>query len=62
MFLFVGMNAIFLYVAHNLIGFNIFWHKNPQSHESSLVKATFGTSVWMVTAFILYNKKKFYKV
>jgi len=61
-FFYCGMNAIMLYIAHNLVRFNIYWHDEPQTHTSYLVVASFGTAVWVAWAYALFKKKLFFTV
>nr|XP_056706511.1 heparan-alpha-glucosaminide N-acetyltransferase-like [Euleptes europaea] len=64
-FIFPGMNSIFVYVGHSLLGsyFPFSWEtKSPISHAELLVQNLLGTSIWVFVAYLLYKKKFFLKI
>ncbi|KAF5282861.1 hypothetical protein FQR65_LT14199 [Abscondita terminalis] len=67
-FVFAGMNAIFMYVGHN-VAFNNFpmrWIPNQeigfQSHFLMLFENIWGTLIWLLLAYQLYRMKVFISV
>ncbi|XP_048361785.1 heparan-alpha-glucosaminide N-acetyltransferase-like [Sphaerodactylus townsendi] len=64
-FIFPGMNSIFVYVGHSLLGsyFPFKWEmKSPVTHIELLFQNLLGTSIWVVVAYLLYRKKFFLKI
>ncbi|XP_012553482.2 heparan-alpha-glucosaminide N-acetyltransferase isoform X1 [Hydra vulgaris] len=61
-FFFCGVNSMFIYIGHSLVSFNIYWNEQDVTHISSLVVATFGTSIWVTSAFWLHLKKQVFTV
>ncbi|XP_054840185.1 heparan-alpha-glucosaminide N-acetyltransferase-like [Eublepharis macularius] len=64
-FIFPGMNSIFVYVGHSLLGsfFPFSWElKFPASHAEPLFQNLLGTSIWVFLAYLLYKKKFFLKI
>ncbi|CAG0879332.1 unnamed protein product [Darwinula stevensoni] len=61
-FIYPGMNAIVMYAGHS-IGYNLFpwhWRYGPMNtHWEMLVESLWGTSLWVIIAFIMYKKKVF---
>ncbi|XP_023182860.1 heparan-alpha-glucosaminide N-acetyltransferase-like isoform X1 [Xiphophorus maculatus] len=64
-FLYPGMNSIFVYVGHSLLGFYFpfSWEIGfQQSHWELLLQNLWGTGLWVLIAFLLYRKKFFLKI
>ncbi|XP_058506800.1 heparan-alpha-glucosaminide N-acetyltransferase isoform X2 [Solea solea] len=64
-FIYPGMNSIFVYVGHSLLGFYFpfSWEMHfQQSHWEWLFQSLWGTSLWLLVAFFLYRKKFFLKI
>ncbi|XP_060096966.1 heparan-alpha-glucosaminide N-acetyltransferase-like [Heteronotia binoei] len=64
-FIFPGMNSIFVYVGHSLLGsyFPFSWEmKSPASHAEPLFQSILGTAIWVFVAYLLYRKKFFLKI
>ncbi len=63
--LFAGMNSIFVYVGHSLLGFYFpfSWEMRFQdSHWEQLFQNIWGTALWVFIAYLLYRKKFFLKI
>ncbi|XP_031434869.1 heparan-alpha-glucosaminide N-acetyltransferase [Clupea harengus] len=64
-FIYPGMNSIFVYVGHSLLGFYFpfSWEMRFQdSHWEWLFKSLWGTFLWVLIAYLLYRKKFFLKI
>uniref|UniRef100_A0A3Q1G1Y1 Si:dkey-192p21.6 n=1 Tax=Acanthochromis polyacanthus TaxID=80966 RepID=A0A3Q1G1Y1_9TELE len=64
-FIYPGMNSIFVYVGHSLLGFYFpfSWEMRFQeSHLEFLLQSLWGTSLWVLIAYLLYRKKFFLKI
>ncbi|XP_034538238.1 heparan-alpha-glucosaminide N-acetyltransferase [Notolabrus celidotus] len=64
-FIFPGMNSIFVYVGHSLLGFYFpfSWEMRFQeSHWEWLFQSLWGTALWVIIAYLLYRKKFFLKI
>ncbi|KAM3863205.1 heparan-alpha-glucosaminide N-acetyltransferase [Diretmus argenteus] len=64
-FIYPGMNSIFVYVGHSLLGFYFpfSWEMRVQdSHWERLFQGLWGTSLWVLIAYLLYRKKFFLKI
>ncbi|XP_029927000.1 heparan-alpha-glucosaminide N-acetyltransferase isoform X1 [Myripristis murdjan] len=64
-FIYPGMNSIFVYVGHSLLGFYFpfSWEMRFQeSHWEFLFQGLWGTSLWVLVAYQLYRKKFFLKI
>jgi len=64
-FFYAGMNSILLYCGHS-VGYNLFpFHfmiGDMRTHAAKLPEAMWGTTLWIIIAFILYRKKVFVTV
>ncbi len=63
--LFAGMNSIFVYVGHSLLGFYFpfSWEMRYQdSHWEKLFQNIWGTALWVFIAYLLFRKKFFLKI
>ncbi|KAK5600509.1 hypothetical protein CRENBAI_017503 [Crenichthys baileyi] len=64
-FIYPGMNSIFVYVGHSLLGFYFpfSWEMHFQeSHWEFLLQNLWGTALWVLIAYLLYRKKFFLKI
>ncbi|XP_067092599.1 heparan-alpha-glucosaminide N-acetyltransferase [Osmerus mordax] len=64
-FIYPGMNSIFVYVGHSLLGsyFPFSWEMRfQQSHWERLFQGLWGTSLWILVAYLLYRKRFFLKI
>ncbi|KAM9365531.1 heparan-alpha-glucosaminide N-acetyltransferase [Pholidichthys leucotaenia] len=64
-FVYPGMNSIFVYVGHSLLGFYFpfSWEMCFQgSHWEWLFQNLWATSLWVLIAYLLYRKKFFLKI
>ncbi|XP_042289176.1 heparan-alpha-glucosaminide N-acetyltransferase isoform X3 [Thunnus maccoyii] len=64
-FIYPGMNSIFVYVGHSLLGFYFpfSWEMRFQeSHWEWLFQSLWGTALWVLIAYLLYRKKFFLKI
>ncbi|XP_069096296.1 heparan-alpha-glucosaminide N-acetyltransferase-like isoform X1 [Pleurodeles waltl] len=64
-FIFPGMNSIFVYVGHSLLGsyFPFNWEmKSSDSHAEPLAQDLLGTSIWVLVAYFLFRQKFFLKI
>ncbi|XP_038599291.1 heparan-alpha-glucosaminide N-acetyltransferase-like [Tachyglossus aculeatus] len=64
-FIYPGMNSIFVYVGHSLLGsyFPFNWEmKSPASHMEPLAQDVLGTAIWVFVAFLLFRKNFFLKI
>ncbi|XP_061818002.1 heparan-alpha-glucosaminide N-acetyltransferase isoform X2 [Nerophis lumbriciformis] len=64
-FIYPGMNSIFVYVGHSLLGFYFpfSWEMRFQeSHWEWLFQSLWGTALWLIIAYLLYRKKFFLKI
>ncbi|XP_069001268.1 heparan-alpha-glucosaminide N-acetyltransferase [Embiotoca jacksoni] len=64
-FLYPGMNSIFVYVGHSLLGFYFpfSWEMHfLDSHWEQLFQSLWGTILWVLVAYLLYRKKFFLKI
>ncbi|XP_028324856.1 heparan-alpha-glucosaminide N-acetyltransferase isoform X2 [Gouania willdenowi] len=64
-FIYPGMNSIFVYVGHSLLGFYFpfSWEMRFQSsHWEWLFQSLWSTSLWVLIAYMLYRKKFFLKI
>ncbi|XP_034007920.1 heparan-alpha-glucosaminide N-acetyltransferase [Trematomus bernacchii] len=64
-FIYPGMNSIFVYVGHSLLGFYFpfSWEMRFQeSHWEQLFQSLWGTALWVLIAYLLYRKKFFLKI
>ncbi|XP_061914685.1 heparan-alpha-glucosaminide N-acetyltransferase-like isoform X1 [Entelurus aequoreus] len=64
-FIYPGMNSIFVYVGHSLLGFYFpfSWEMRFQeSHWELLFQSLWGTALWLIIAYLLYRKKFFLKI
>ncbi|XP_023132897.1 heparan-alpha-glucosaminide N-acetyltransferase isoform X2 [Amphiprion ocellaris] len=64
-FVYPGMNSIFVYVGHSLLGFYFpfSWEMRFQeSHWEFLLQSLWGSSLWVLIAYLLYRKKFFLKI
>uniref|UniRef100_A0A9J8C7H8 Si:dkey-192p21.6 n=1 Tax=Cyprinus carpio carpio TaxID=630221 RepID=A0A9J8C7H8_CYPCA len=64
-FIYPGMNSIFVYVGHSLLGFYFpfSWEMRFQdSHWEQLFQNIWGTALWVFIAYLLYRKKFFLKI
>ena len=64
-FFYAGMNSILLYCGHS-VGYNLFpFHfmiGDMRTHAAKLPEALWGSTLWVIIAFILYRKKVFVTV
>lgn len=63
--LFTGMNSIFVYAGHSLLGFYFpfSWEMRFQdSHWEKLFQNLWGTALWVFIAYLLYRKRFFLKI
>ncbi|XP_059215070.1 heparan-alpha-glucosaminide N-acetyltransferase [Centropristis striata] len=64
-FIYPGMNSIFVYVGHSLLGFYFpfSWEMRSQSsHWEWLFQSLWATALWVLIAYLLYRKKFFLKI
>ncbi|KAM3605958.1 uncharacterized protein V6R79_008010 [Siganus canaliculatus] len=64
-FIYPGMNSIFVYVGHSLLGFYFpfSWEMRFQeSHWEWLFQSLWGCALWVLIAYLLYRKKFFLKI
>nr|XP_046258504.1 heparan-alpha-glucosaminide N-acetyltransferase [Scatophagus argus] len=64
-FIYPGMNSIFVYVGHSILGFYFpfSWEMRFQeSHWEWLFQSLWGTALWVLIAYLLYRKKFFLKI
>ncbi|XP_046885478.1 heparan-alpha-glucosaminide N-acetyltransferase [Hypomesus transpacificus] len=64
-FIYPGMNSIFVYVGHALLGsyFPFSWEMRfQQSHWEHLFQGLWGSSLWILVAYLLYRKRFFLKI
>ncbi|XP_066535965.1 heparan-alpha-glucosaminide N-acetyltransferase [Hoplias malabaricus] len=64
-FIYPGMNSIFVYVGHSLLGFYFpfSWEMRFQdSHWEKLFQSLWGTAIWIFIAYLLYRKQFFLKI
>ncbi|KAI2657826.1 Heparan-alpha-glucosaminide N-acetyltransferase [Labeo rohita] len=64
-FVLLGMNSIFVYVGHSLLGFYFpfSWEMRFQdSHWEQLFQNMWGTALWLFIAYLLYRKQFFLKI
>ncbi|XP_036430203.1 heparan-alpha-glucosaminide N-acetyltransferase [Colossoma macropomum] len=64
-FIYPGMNSIFVYVGHSLLGFYFpfSWEMRFQdSHWEKLFQNLWGTALWIFIAYLLYRKHFFLKI
>ncbi|KAL6487083.1 hypothetical protein MHYP_G00037090 [Metynnis hypsauchen] len=64
-FIYPGMNSIFVYVGHSLLGFYFpfSWEMRFQdSHWEQLFQSLWGTALWIFIAYLLYRKHFFLKI
>jgi len=62
-FYFAGMNAIFLYVAHEILGeYFPFNFVNDGKHIELLIRSAVGTAIWILVSYKLFREKTFYKL
>ncbi|XP_029031579.1 heparan-alpha-glucosaminide N-acetyltransferase isoform X2 [Betta splendens] len=64
-FIYPGMNSIFVYVGHSLLGlyFPFSWEMRLQdSHWEWLFQNLWATALWVLIAYFLYRKKFFLKI
>ncbi|XP_050982366.1 heparan-alpha-glucosaminide N-acetyltransferase [Labeo rohita] len=64
-FIYPGMNSIFVYVGHSLLGFYFpfSWEMRFQdSHWEQLFQNMWGTALWLFIAYLLYRKQFFLKI
>ncbi|XP_034753529.1 heparan-alpha-glucosaminide N-acetyltransferase isoform X2 [Etheostoma cragini] len=64
-FIYPGMNSIFVYVGHSLLGFYFpfSWEMRFQeSHWEWLFQSLWATALWVLIAYLLYRKKFFLKI
>ncbi|XP_045067363.1 heparan-alpha-glucosaminide N-acetyltransferase isoform X3 [Coregonus clupeaformis] len=64
-FIYPGMNSIFVYVGHSLLGsyFPFSWEMRfVDSHWEKLFQSLWATSLWVLIAYLLYRKKFFLKI
>ncbi|KAG5831017.1 hypothetical protein ANANG_G00299400 [Anguilla anguilla] len=64
-FIYPGMNSIFVYVGHSLLGpyFPFSWEmKFTGDHWEALFRSLWGTSLWICIAYLLYRKSFFLKI
>ncbi|XP_015236081.1 PREDICTED: heparan-alpha-glucosaminide N-acetyltransferase-like, partial [Cyprinodon variegatus] len=64
-FIYPGMNSIFVYVGHSLLGFYFpfSWEMRFQeSHWELLLQNMWGTALWLLVSYLLYRKKFFLKI
>ncbi|XP_062376297.1 heparan-alpha-glucosaminide N-acetyltransferase [Sardina pilchardus] len=64
-FIYPGMNSIFVYVGHSLLGFYFpfSWEMRYQDgHWEGLFRSLWGTFLWVLIAYFLYRKKFFLKI
>ncbi|XP_072533088.1 heparan-alpha-glucosaminide N-acetyltransferase [Salminus brasiliensis] len=64
-FIYPGMNSIFVYVGHSLLGFYFpfSWEMRFQdSHWEQLFQSLWGTALWIIIAYLLYRKRFFLKI
>jgi len=61
---FPGMNSILLYVGHEMVSGMFPWSWRPftTSHSEMLAMNMWGAGLWVITSFVLYNKKIFLAV
>ncbi|XP_068232603.1 heparan-alpha-glucosaminide N-acetyltransferase-like [Palaemon carinicauda] len=61
---YVGMNAIILYLGHEILGNLLPWSWSPVGHYhvNYLIMNIWGTSLWVVFAYILHLKKVYISV
>ncbi|CAG6017829.1 unnamed protein product [Menidia menidia] len=64
-FIYLGMNSIFVYVGHSFLGFYFpfSWEiRFQESHWEILLQNLWGTTLWVLVAYLLYRKKFFLKI
>ncbi|XP_030628625.1 heparan-alpha-glucosaminide N-acetyltransferase [Chanos chanos] len=64
-FIYPGMNSIFVYVGHSLLGyyFPFSWEQRVQSsHWEMLFQCLWATALWILISYLLYRKKFFLKI
>ncbi|KAM4590666.1 heparan-alpha-glucosaminide N-acetyltransferase [Odontesthes bonariensis] len=64
-FIYPGMNSIFVYVGHSILGFYFpfSWEMRFQeNHWELLLQNLWGTGLWVLIAYLLYRKKFFLKI
>ncbi|XP_061644891.1 heparan-alpha-glucosaminide N-acetyltransferase isoform X2 [Phyllopteryx taeniolatus] len=64
-FIYPGMNSIFVYVGHTLLGFYFpfSWEMRfRESHWEWLFQSLWGTALWVIVAYLLYRRKFFLKI
>ncbi|KAI7805205.1 hypothetical protein IRJ41_001817 [Triplophysa rosa] len=64
-FIYPGMNSIFVYVGHSLLGtyFPFSWEMRFQdSHWEKLFQNLWGSALWVFIAYLLYRKRFFLKI
>ncbi|XP_055517698.1 heparan-alpha-glucosaminide N-acetyltransferase [Leucoraja erinacea] len=63
-FIFPGMNSIFVYVGHSILGgyFPFSWEMNWNTHAERLLQDLVGTAIWVFIAFLLFRKRFFLKI
>ncbi|XP_060579970.1 heparan-alpha-glucosaminide N-acetyltransferase-like isoform X4 [Ruditapes philippinarum] len=63
-FYYPGMNAILLYLGHEIINqpFRTFWGIKPNSHMVYLPINIWDTAVWIILSYFLYYKEIFFSV
>ncbi|KAA0717969.1 Heparan-alpha-glucosaminide N-acetyltransferase [Triplophysa tibetana] len=64
-FIYPGMNSIFVYVGHSLLGFYFPFSWETRFHDShweKLFQNLWGTSLWVFIAYLLYRKRFFLKI
>lgn len=65
MLLSAGMNSIFVYVGHSLLGFYFPFSWEMRYHDSHweyLFRSLWGTFLWILIAHFLYRKKFFLRI
>jgi len=64
-FFYAGMNSILLYCGHS-VGYNLFpFHfmiGDMRTHAAKLPESLWGTTLWVIIAYVLYRKKVFVTV
>ncbi|XP_056291678.1 heparan-alpha-glucosaminide N-acetyltransferase isoform X2 [Pseudoliparis swirei] len=64
-FLYPGMNSIFVYVGHSLLGFYFpfSWEMSSQhSHWELLFQGLWATGLWVLVSYLLFRKSFFLKI
>uniref|UniRef100_A0AAY4DYX8 Uncharacterized protein n=1 Tax=Denticeps clupeoides TaxID=299321 RepID=A0AAY4DYX8_9TELE len=64
-FIYPGMNSIFVYIGHSLLGayFPFSWEMRCQdSHWELLFQNLWATFLWVLIAYFLYRKRFFLKI